>query len=107
METIKYYYKQYPDHGPLNEILLCGGGANIKSIDQIITEATNITTREGNASINLDELDETFARNFMEIHNLKIDFIKNRKNQNISTKQDSSLSYATAIGLALRNFFID
>lgn len=105
-DTLEYYNNNYPNRGPINEILLCGGGSNIKSLNQIINQTTSINTKEGDAFINLNEVDKKFAQNFMETHNLNIKLLKNKKDQNISIKQSSSLSYTTAIGLALRNIFM-
>ena len=106
-DTLEFYHNHYPDRGPINEILLCGGGSKVKNIDQIISQSINIDTKKGNTFINLPEPDKKFTQNFLETHNLNMDFLKNKKNKNVSIKQDSSLSFTTAIGLALRNIFID
>ncbi len=103
-ETINFYNNHYHNLGPLNEFILCGGGANIKNLSQIISQAHKINTRDGNPFINLNEPPEKLSKNFIETHKLDIPISKNK---NISIKQNSSLSYTTAIGLALRNIFID
>lgn len=110
-EAIEFYQNHYPGNGPLNKILLCGGGANIKNLSEIIGQATAVEVKKGNALINLAELSENFSKILTETHKLKADFIKDKNNGGgekiISVAQDTSLTYATAIGLALRGIFID
>jgi len=124
--AIEYYHSHFSGHGELDEILICGGGANIEGIDKIIQKKTLIKTKLGNVftnlskpdqvSINLSKPQEIFVKNFIETYKLNIDLIQSghsskfSKEENkkfISIKQDSSITYATAIGLALRNVFID
>ena len=120
--VIKYYHNHFSEYGELDEILLCGGGANIQDIDKIMQEKTLINTRLGNAftnldkptqvSINLSKPREIFVRNFIEIHRLDLSSIQKRVSKKkdkkfLSVKQDSSITYVTAIGLALRNIFLD
>lgn len=110
-EAIEFYQNHYPGNGPLNKILLCGGGANIKNLSEIIGQATAVEVKKGNSLINLAELSENFSKILTETHKLKADFIKDKNNGGrekiISVAQDTSLTYATAIGLALRGIFID
>lgn len=94
-ETIEFFNNHFPDYGPLNQIFLCGGGANIKNIDGIISAATSVPTAVGNTitHINIDK---------NKIHKyFKSSFV------NSNDSLDISISYATAIGLALRNLFIN
>lgn len=110
-EAIEFYQNHYPGNGPLNKILLCGGGANIKNLSEIIGQATGVEVKKGDALINLAELSENFSKILTETHKLKADFIKDKNNGGrekiISVAQDTSLTYATAIGLGLRGIFID
>jgi len=69
-DTLEFYHNHYPDRGPINEILLCGGGSKVKNIDQIISQSINIDTKKGNTFINLPEPDKKFTQNFLETHNL-------------------------------------
>lgn len=96
IETINFYNSQHPETGQINKILLCGGGSNIKDLDQIITKSTSVKTEIANSFINLAERKKDFAKHFFETHGAK------NKEKNVYIKQDISLTYATAIGLALR-----
>jgi len=108
-EAIEFYNNHFHQRGQLNQILLCGGGANINNLAAIINKATNIEVNTGDALINLTEAREKFSKILTETHNLKMALIKNRqhKNKTFSITQDTSLTFATAIGLALRGIFID
>jgi len=108
-EAIEFYNNHFSDRGSLNQILICGGGANIKGIDKIIKQAVSLEASRGDALINLGEAKEKFSKLLSETHNLEISFFKNKKsskNRSLSITQDSSLTFATAIGLALRGIFI-
>jgi type IV pilus assembly protein PilM len=120
--VIEYYNSHFSEYGELDEILLCGGGANIQNIDKVIQDKTSITTRLGNpfanlhqptqVSLNLSKPQEIFVGNFIETYKLNLSSIqgggqKKGDNKFLSAKQDSSITYVTAIGLALRNIFLD
>jgi Tfp pilus assembly PilM family ATPase len=120
--VVKYYDSHFSEYGKLDEILLCGGGANIQDIDKVIQEKTLIGTRLGNAftnlhkpaqiSINLIKPQEIFVKNFIETRKLDLASIQGGHSKKgdkkfLSVKQDSSITYVTAIGLALRSIFID
>jgi type IV pilus assembly protein PilM len=105
-ESLEFYSNQFSDRGPIGSILLCGGGSNIKNLDLIIKEATGIATAPANAFINIAELPEKLIKTLEEKHDLDFAIGKN-KADNISVVQNSSLSYASAIGSALRGIFIN
>jgi Tfp pilus assembly PilM family ATPase len=107
IDTMDFYASHYAYLKKIDKIILCGGGSNIKNITNTMTESIKIPTFEGNPFINLGESRETFTNHFSETHNLKLLLSKGKKTEDISIKQDSSSSYTTAIGLALRNVFID
>lgn len=107
IETLDFYGSHYDYLKKVDQILLCGGGANINNITKTMTESINIPTSEGNPFINLSESKETFSKHFLETHNLKLKIKKTNKTEEMSQKQDSTSSYTTAIGLALRNIFIE
>lgn len=107
-EAIDFYENHFPGRGPLDKIILCGGGANIKNLDKIINKAVSIGTTMGDDLINLGEAKEKFSKILEETHSLNLDLTgKKEKKKPITITQDSSLSFATAIGLALRGVFID
>jgi type IV pilus assembly protein PilM len=104
-DALEFYNNHYPNLGAVNEIILCGGGANIKNIDQCISQFHLINTSVGNTFINLSESAENLSQNFTETHNLNIKLINKEKNENLAVKQNTGLTFTTAIGLALRNIF--
>jgi len=109
-EVLEFHDNHFPQYGKISRITICGGGANIKGIDKIISKATSIETVRGDALANLGEAKEKFLQLLSETYSLDSDFSKNGKNgekNNLSITQDSSLTFATAIGLALRGVFID
>ena len=101
-QSIAFYNNHFPDRGDINQILLCGGGSNIKNLDNIIHDAIGIEVQMGNTFTNLKGK-QTTKKNFTEIYKLTEDFSDSSKSKSISLTQDVSLSYTTAIGLSLRN----
>lgn len=105
--VIRYYEDHFPNQDPISKILLCGGGSNIENIDKILASALELDVECGNPMINLNENKDKFLpylQEKLEIghHNLTADGDKV-----LATTQDTMLTYATAIGLALRGIFID
>jgi type IV pilus assembly protein PilM len=78
-KAMAFYRSNFSESQKIEEIILCGGGANFSKIDQILSQNLKIPVKIGNPFINLSPA--------------KI---------NIPDKQ--KLSYTTAIGLALRPF---
>ncbi|MDD4900701.1 MAG: pilus assembly protein PilM [Patescibacteria group bacterium] len=109
-ESVQYYENYFGQLGPLNRILLSGGGANIINLAEILNAELAIEIKISNALINLNEKKEKFEEFFMERHNLDLDtakFNSESKGKKLTIEQNSSSNYATAIGLALRGIFID
>ena len=110
-EVMEFYGAHFSDRGLINEILLCGGGANIKNLGKIISKEFSIPVKHGNALVNLSEANEKFSNILKEKHSLEINLNKknNKKNQNkaLSITQNSSLTFATAVGLALRGITVE
>jgi type IV pilus assembly protein PilM len=114
-DSINFFNHHFPSWGPIEKIFICGGGANIKNLDEIISEKTGIKTFRGNVLANLKNLEKNSFNKLSETLGLgndaapagkkSINTIKKRKTAKISN--DTSLAYATAIGLALRGIFID
>jgi type IV pilus assembly protein PilM len=105
-ETIEFFLNHYSNYGPISQILICGGGSNIKNIDQYISQFNSIETILANP-LNITDNSSDFLSSLTETHSLNSKLLKEEQNFNLSVKQNSGLSYATAIGLALRNIFID
>ena len=86
-EQIKKHLDYYHSHSPLNhvphfveKIVLCGGGANLKGLASFLTDALKIRIELGNPWVNV------FSSSHKEI---------------LPVSLEESVSYATAIGLAL------
>lgn len=100
-QTLEFYEDHYPDQGNIEKIILCGGGANIKNLDNLIAETLKIPVENGDIFINLQEGDKKIKDNLKETHRLKKDK-KIKTKQTLAIEQNTNLTYATAIGLALR-----
>jgi type IV pilus assembly protein PilM len=108
LEIIEYYKNEYPDFPEIKQIIISGGGSNVKNLDQIIAESLSIATLPGNIFTNIDDKLENFEESFSKSHNITLSFGKTAKNKQqnstFSSKHNSSLAYATAFGLALRPY---
>lgn len=109
-ESIQYYENYFAWRGPLNKILLCGGGANILNLAEIMAEELKLETKIADALVNLNESKEKFEEYFTEKHKLDLRAVKiNSKTgeQSLAVRQNTNSTYATAIGLALRGIIVD
>jgi type IV pilus assembly protein PilM len=112
-EAIDFYDNHF-SRGTIKKIYLSGGGSNIKGIDTIINEVTGIEVVKGDSLINVHGDKEEILRILSETYNVSLDFNKISKskinktvnNKKISITQNSSSSFATAIGLALRGVYL-
>lgn len=107
-EAIGFFEHHFPDRGPINEIILCGGGANIKNLPTVINDTIKVNANIGNALINLNEIKEDFYKILTKARDNKS---KNKKlkikPKEIEIDRDINSTFATSIGLALRNLFLD
>ncbi|MBI5731763.1 MAG: type IV pilus assembly protein PilM [Candidatus Magasanikbacteria bacterium] len=76
--AIQFYKIHFPDHNPLTGIRLCGGGANLPALENFLSARLKLKIRKANPWVNL------FSKNYPPL------------------PLDESLTYATAVGLALR-----
>lgn len=79
-EAISFYKEDHlpPDHRKITKILLCGGGANFKSLEEILSQKLNLKVEKANPLLGL------------------------KFSSGLSLNQTEALVYTTAIGLALR-----
>lgn len=77
-ESISFYREHFPKGNKIGEIILCGGGSNFKQIDKYLSDNLKLAVTRGNPWLNLDP---------------------NR----CPLKPAEAVTYATAIGLALRS----
>lgn len=80
-QAASFFQSNYPQK-QIQKIILCGGGGNFLEIDKVLFEYLKIPVIKGDAWIK----------------------IKQNKNNKYNLLNNDSLSYATAIGLALRGF---
>ena len=104
-DAFEYYSKNHPELPPIKKIIICGGGSNIKNLNEILAKERNVEVATGNPFINIDEAEEEFGKNLQETHSIKDKKIPDIGSKT-SIKQSSSISYTTSIGLALRNIFL-
>ena len=76
--AIDFYYSHFPDANRITKIVMCGGGANLKKLDRVISSKLKITARPGNPWKNLSARKDT------------------------KLTPEKAVNYATAIGLGLR-----
>jgi len=105
--SIMFHDRHFPDYGPIDKILLCGGGANIKNLDKLLSKHLSIKVERGDALINLNEDRQKISKIFSETHSLNANFSPKTKNKISKRTQNDSITFSTAIGLALREVFID
>lgn len=111
-QVLDFYNKNYSHWGKVDKLLLCGGGANFKNLEKILSIETDIESFRGNALNNINEDRDDFLNYFQKTYSLKTKLtskdIKNKRKKKKFTKvgQDLSPTFATTIGLALRNIFI-
>ena len=77
-DAIEFYYSHFTDTNKITRITMCGGGSNLKNLDNILSTKLKVLARAGHPWKNL----------------------ACKKTPNIS--EEESLAYSTAIGLALR-----
>ena len=109
-EATQYYENYFSQYGPLNKILLSGGGANITNLIKIIGRELSIEVKLAETLANIGEDQNEFNEFFMEKHVLNLKSAKlnsGSEEKSLSIKQNCSSAYTTAIGLALRGIFID
>ncbi len=82
---IRYYNNQYSDRGEINKLIICGGGALIDKVSDRFEKNISLPVEIGDVYINLKD-----GKDLEDV------FKKQKDNEH------SSLSFATAIGLALR-----
>lgn len=103
-DGFEYQNTHYADYGTVEKMIICGGGANIKNLDNILSQELGIEVELGDAFANISQTSDDFSKHFTETHKLDE---KNITSEAISVEQNTSLNYATAIGLALRNIYTD
>jgi hypothetical protein len=114
-EALAFFNHHFSAWGPIEKIILCGGGANIKDLDKLIQKETGINTAKGDVLINFRGNKKNFFGQFNRSFSLNTDFLVEEQNKKTKAKEsktvkishDVSLSYVTAIGLALRGIFVD
>jgi len=108
-DSLDFYSSHYSEFGAINKIILCGGGANIKDLPGLLSSELGVESVLGNPFINISSGKEKYGEIFLEkfIINIKKSKGKKTPGEDHVLLQGKELTYATAIGLALRGVFID
>ena len=80
-EALTFYREHFPTGSPIKKVMLCGGGANFKAVDTYIAKELKLPVETGNPWCNL-------SVNPSRLPSAEF------------------LSLTTAIGLALRTFYV-
>lgn len=105
LEIIDFYQSSFPELPKISKLILSGGASNVKNLDKILSEKLGIETVQGDVFGNIDDKVSNYDESFSRSHNITLNLGKDGKEgATLTSKHNSSLGYATAIGLALRNF---
>lgn len=77
--AINFYKNHFSRTNKVEKIILCGGGANFLGLPEVLSQKLNLKVTQGNPWVNIT-----------------------CRERNFSIPEDESLSFTTAIGLALR-----
>jgi type IV pilus assembly protein PilM len=77
-DAIDFYYSHFPEANKVTRITMCGGGSNMNKLDKILSSKLKVIAKPGHPWKNLSS------------------------DKILGVSEEESLSYATAIGLALR-----
>ncbi len=77
-DTLQFYYSHFSNTNKITRIIMCGGGANLLYLDKVLSSKLKIVCAPGHPWKNLNS------------------------HQTIAINEKESLTYSTAIGLALR-----
>lgn len=80
--TVRFYKEHFPASNPVTHLTMCGGLSNLANLDTVLSQKLRISSRPGNVWKNLAP--------------------KNVSEEITDDEKRRGLSYATAIGLALR-----
>lgn len=106
-EGLNFYDNKFQERGPINEVILCGGGANIIGIDELMSDALKLPVRKGDVFINMNsENTAEISKKLNTTHKIDAQEFQVAKQESSITQSDI-LSYAAPIGLALRNAISD
>lgn len=94
-DALNFYKDNFPGGNPVKRILLCGGGAYFENLDQILTEKLGLLVELGNPLINIEKSISTKNILYSPI-------LKKTHKTSIQIPSKETLSYTTAVGLALR-----
>lgn len=104
---LEFHSSHFSEFGKIEKIYICGGGANIENIDELIQKKISIPISIADPLINVKK-NENILKEFEEIYDLRLDLNDKKSKDDSSTyKQSSITNYTTAIGLALRSIFLE
>ncbi|HNV97370.1 MAG TPA: pilus assembly protein PilM [bacterium] len=102
-DVLDFHGENFSEYGKIDNLIICGGGANINSLDKELEKSTNIKSYIGNPFNNIDIISAVALKKMFDEYKLTKGQASNDKTFTIL--QNDSLAYCTAIGLALREIF--
>ncbi len=105
--VFEFHNSYFAEFGKIEQIYICGGGANIENIDKLIEKQLGVHTKIADPLINIKK-NENILKEFEEVYELNVSSPDKKSKNNSSVYKQSSISnYTTAIGLALRSIFLE
>jgi len=102
-DVLDFHSANFSEYGGIDNLLICGGGANINGLEKELEKSTGIKSCIANPFNNIDTISAVALKKMFDEYKLSID--KKSKDKAFSILQNDSLTYCTAIGLALREIF--
>lgn len=106
-KSADYYNEHFALSSPINSIILCGGGANLKNLQEVLSaKLAPVNVYQGNPLINLVKNIKKIAgqnTSAQELNFLAPDLAFEKIKSSSPLTGAEALSYTTAIGLALSN----
>ncbi len=106
-EIIAFQESRFEEFGDINKIFLSGGGANIRNINDILEKNIGIPVVVADPFIHIHDPKKQLPDKFLERYRLSIDLGADNPKEVVLIPKNTSVNYTTAIGLALRNLFIE
>lgn len=104
-DMIEFFNNYHSEFGKIDSLMLTGGGANIYGIEKIIESGIGIPVKKGNVFTHISDSKEIVEEYLFD--SSEDDDESKKKKKNIKTlTQETSHTFATSIGLALRGIFI-
>lgn len=102
-DVLDFHFENFSEFGKVDNLIICGGGANINGLDKELEKSVGIKAYVGNPFNNIDTISAIVLKKMFDEYKIAKD--QTSKDKTFSILQNDSLTYCTAIGLALREIF--